>query len=111
MSKKELTPVRCGCGGEAHIGMTESGLFYVECMKCEIETRFYRTESEAVQAWNKAMEERKKGRWIKHENPTLGQCMKILYECSVCHVAVGCEYFVRRSFCPNCGAEMTRGEA
>lgn len=54
--------------------------------------------------------ERKKGKWIKHENPTLGRCMKIIYECSVCHKAVGCEYFVRRSFCPNCGAEMSRGE-
>ena len=53
--------------------------------------------------------ERKTGKWIKHENPTLGHCMKIFYECSVCHIAVGCEYFVRRSFCPNCGADM-RGE-
>lgn len=56
----------------------------------------------------KAELERKKGEWIKHENPTLGHCMKIIYECSVCHIAVGCEYFVRRSFCPSCGAEMMR---
>ena len=54
--------------------------------------------------------ERKKGKWIKHENPTLGQCLKIVYECSVCHMGVGCEYFVRKSFCPNCGSEMTGGE-
>lgn len=56
-----------------------------------------------------AESERKKGKWIKHENPTLGQCLKIVYECSECHKGVGCEYFVRRSFCPNCGADM-RGE-
>jgi len=53
--------------------------------------------------------ERKKGKWIKHENPTLGHCLQVIYECSVCHIAHGCEYFVRRSFCPNCGADM-RGE-
>ena len=51
----------------------------------------------------------KTGEWIKHENPTLGQCLKIVYDCSVCHMGVGCEYFIRRSFCPNCGADM-RGE-
>ena len=49
-------------------------------------------------------EERKNGKWIRHENPNLGKCMKVLYECSVCKVWVGCEYFLRRSFCPNCGA-------
>ena len=62
-----------------------------------------------VQEIPSAEPERKKGEWIKHENPTLGRCMKIIYECSVCHKAVGCEYFVRRSFCPSCGADM-RGE-
>ena len=64
---------------------------------------------EALSRVPSAEPERKKGKWIKYENPTLGQCLKIVYECSVCHKGVGCEYFVRRSFCPNCGADM-RGE-
>ena len=54
-------------------------------------------------------EERKKGRWIRHESPNLGKCMKVLYECSVCKAWLGCEYFLRRSFCPNCGARMEGG--
>ena len=52
----------------------------------------------------------KMGRWIKHENPNLGQCMKISYECSNCKVWLGCEYFVRKSYCPNCGAKMQEVE-
>jgi hypothetical protein len=63
----------------------------------------------AIENLPSAEPERTKGEWIKHENPTLGQCLKIVYECSVCHKGVGCEYFVRRSFCPNCGADM-RGD-
>ena len=46
------------------------------------------------------------GHWIKHENNTAGICMKVSWECSECHVWLGCEYFVRRSYCPNCGAKM-----
>lgn len=126
----ELKPVNCGCGGEAKVEEWV-GRWYVRCKNsnCLISTKNCDTEAEAITAWNRAMsgsaeeklkafwdgmsaemkEERKKGKWIKHENPTLGQCLKIVYECSVCHTGVGCEYFVRRSFCPNCGADM-RGE-
>lgn len=50
--------------------------------------------------------ERKKGKWIKETNPTLGACLQEVYICSVCGVASGCQYSVRRSFCPNCGADM-----
>lgn len=46
------------------------------------------------------------GRWIKHENNAAGICMRVSWECSECHVWLGCEYFVRRSYCPNCGAKM-----
>lgn len=54
--------------------------------------------------------ERRKGEWIKSENPNLGPCLRVVYQCSVCHKGVGCEYFVRRSFCPNCGADMRGAE-
>lgn len=46
------------------------------------------------------------GHWIEHYNPNLGRCMMVSYECSCCHAWLGCEYFLRRSFCPNCGAKM-----
>lgn len=48
--------------------------------------------------------------WIKHENDNLGICMRVSYECSNCNVFVGCEHFLRRSFCPNCGAKMVEEE-
>lgn len=63
-------------------------------------------EVDALEMAIEALEERKTGRWIRHESPNLGKCMKVLYECSVCKAWLGCEYFLRRSFCPNCGAKM-----
>lgn len=50
------------------------------------------------------------GRWIRHINNRLGKCGRVTYECSVCNVGLGCEYFVRRSYCPNCGAKMEGAE-
>lgn len=50
------------------------------------------------------------GRWIKHENNAAGICMRVSWECSECRVWLGCEYFVRRSYCPNCGAYMVERE-
>ncbi len=51
----ELKPVRCGCGGLAEVAYTESGLAYVICLQCLTETRVFRTEAEAITAWNRAM--------------------------------------------------------
>ncbi len=64
------------------------------------------TFSKAIDKGIEALENQKTGHWIKHEKPNLGQCMKISYECSNCKVWLGCEYFIRKSYCPNCGAEM-----
>ena len=52
----ELKPVRCGCGGEAYcrsyenaIRVTEDGYDHaVYCSKCNIETKLYDTEAEAI---------------------------------------------------------------
>ena len=54
--RSELKPVRCGCGGEAVID-AEMGyeLYHVFCPKCEIVTAWYKTEAEAIEAWNTAM--------------------------------------------------------
>ena len=56
----ELTPVRCGCGGEAWAFMTlypenVERPYICQCRKCFTRTGGYQTESEAVTAWNKAM--------------------------------------------------------
>jgi len=55
----ELKPVRCGCGGASNIVKRLSRdysvpVWYVECIKCNIETDDYFSESEAVEAWNRA---------------------------------------------------------
>ena len=50
-----------------------------------------------------------KGEWIERTNPNLGKCLRDSIECSVCGCYF-CEHdLVRRSFCPNCGADM-RGD-
>lgn len=53
----ELTPVRCGCGGEAVVYVTHWwGKCYVcECDECGIQTKTYPIEAEAITAWNRAM--------------------------------------------------------
>lgn len=59
----ELKPVRCGCGGEAIIGLKEwedrKGNYhensFVYCNDCSISTGGYLTEAEAIEAWNRAM--------------------------------------------------------
>lgn len=73
--EKELKPVNCGCGGEAYprsyvntFHVTEDGYDHtVYCNKCNIETKMYDTEAEAVTAWNRAMsgsaEEKLKAFW------------------------------------------------
>ena len=41
------------CGGEAELfGTTESGIFYVECLNCDVNGNFDMPE-EAIAAWNR----------------------------------------------------------
>ena len=80
----ELTPVPCGCGGEA----------------------------EAITAWNRAMGERKKGKW--EVQPSTGDDRPFIWwKCSVCGQVIFSETERDRrefhAFCGRCGADM-RGE-
>jgi rubrerythrin len=50
------------------------------------------------------------GEWKKEVNEKLGKCLRVVYVCSACGCAVGCESFHRRSYCPNCGAKMKSEE-
>ena len=59
----ELKPVPCGCGGEAKVrGINH---FWVDCKKCHTSTTVFDSESEAVEAWNKAMS----GNVVVYGNP------------------------------------------
>lgn len=61
MRNAELKPVRCGCGGEAILKHycysygDDDQYYFVWCERCDIQTKTYPTEAEAVEAWNKAM--------------------------------------------------------
>lgn len=55
----KLTPVCCGCGGEAtvkkHTFYRALPLYSVKCDKCGIQVPSRNTEAEAIAAWNRAM--------------------------------------------------------
>lgn len=50
-------------------------------------------------------EERPHGEWIKWNFKTFGAMGDWEYKCSNCEKVYGGEY----NFCPNCGADMTKG--
>lgn len=86
---EKLTPVRCGCGGEAAIRVYESLRlckqtdYYVQCKECGIATLFKNTEAEAIKIWNRAMRRAK---------------VDILPNT--------CEDKGEMPFCPHCGDEL-----
>ena len=98
----DLKPVDCGCGGKPNKYESPiTGRILLECNTCGIETKFYDTEAEAVQAWNRAMGAGKnklaitKGYWI------------VTYDglyCSVCNYK--CETTAVPNVCPCCSADM-----
>lgn len=53
----EIKITNCGCGGKAQVffPFTNNSVYMIECKKCGICTSAYETETEAIQAWNKAM--------------------------------------------------------
>ena len=106
----ELTPVRCGCGGEATVDcylgdLDKNDLYYVYCPECNIQTANYLIEAEAITAWNRAMSGARrdkiaitKGYW------------RVTYDglyCSVCNYK--CETTALPDVCPHCGTSMKCG--
>ena len=111
---EELKPVRCGCGGEAEAIVledyeTNKPWHIVQCNKCKIETDEYRTKSEAITAWNKAMDAKdinvpnKFATDINVGNKTAkfkqdGEFLR----CGKCNHIVDSGY----KYCPKCGSRL-----
>lgn len=113
----ELTPVRCGCGGEAKVIMLIPEVYAVECSKCWIRTGSpANTETEAIEAWNRAMGATdihvvdkfakdinvpRKGKWQRRKG---SDC----WECSECHAVLENDDLGMHNFyfCYHCGADM-----
>ena len=72
MESSDMKPVRCGCGGEAKVVKIDKSfmkgefVYGIRCDKCSITTLWYRTEAEAVEAWNRAMGEDKVDELMEH---------------------------------------------
>lgn len=93
----ELTPVRCGCGGETVIMSTPSGRYVVGCKKCDICTGLYNSETEAVTAWNRAMSGNVHD-CAKNARCTERTAKAEWSEVDGCHLCGECGFAV----CPNC---------
>lgn len=111
----KLTPVRCGCGGEAHHDSAScwnpeeeewmpNFWHRVICKNCGTQTKAFYSEAEAVTAWNRAMGNGDKAspveRTAKVDTRPFGDI-----DLHKCH---HCQYYVDRSFtyCPGCGAKL-----
>ena len=101
----ELKPVRCGCGGEAIIGLKEwedrKGNYhensFVYCDDCSISTGGYLTEAEAVTAWNRAMSGNMQ-ECAENARCTERTAKAEWSEVDGCHLCGECGFAV----CPNC---------
>lgn len=49
------------------------------------------------------------GHWIRHQRADMGEKLNDCIECSECGTWFSTENLIRRSFCPNCGADMRGG--
>ena len=101
MNKKQ--PVPCGCGGEARIGKIYCDAWTVECTECGIQSGCYDTEVEAIEAWNRAMGERREKVNNIHEEYDLEGIFYFTYgNCNCCGMRVQ----LGDNFCHGCGARL-----
>lgn len=62
--------------------------------------------AEALRLAISALERRKKGQWTEITDRTMDCC----YRCSECGFIKDAYYLDIANFCPNCGADMRKGE-
>ena len=101
--------MKCGCGGEARVGIVypDGICFYrVYCEKCRTQTDIQDTAAEAIEAWNKAM---------GAKNVNISDQETVIIEpftTDMNHVGYcKCGYLVNAEwkYCPSCGARLEWG--
>ena len=101
--QEELKPVNCGCGGKAIVHEQEDGEFDVYCPVCFITTDDYKTETYAVEAWNKAMGERT----AKVTQVERGSTTLLVWRCENCGQYMHRASWAREvNYCSHCGAKL-----
>lgn len=108
----KLTPVRCGCGGEAEIVKSRLGSWFIYCDKCKMCSGYYDTEAEAITAWNRAMGAKDINVPNKERTAKVEEVEKPnVFKCSECG-----QYFHSTAwgspveYCSRCGARLIWGE-
>lgn len=49
-----------------------------------------------------------RGKWVRHTDTRFGRKLNDCIECNCCGIWFSTENMIRRSFCPNCGADMRK---
>lgn len=103
------------CGGEAWLHRDSQWDFYVECLKCHIEQKYYsKSEKEATEKWNRRVNPKQGFLFCRTEKrlwDDSGDVAVYGYEnrwyCSECGKSYG--FLTSKpdiKYCPNCGAKM-----
>lgn len=93
------------CGHEGELKKKTLELWYVECEHCEAKTGLYDHESDALDAWNDRVPLRKKGYWVRSQEPeaNVWQCMECGEEWQL---EDGTPEEHHMNYCHHCGARL-----
>ena len=99
----------CGCGGKGKVLKITEKDYFITCSNCHTDSGIYSTETEAIQAWNKAMGAKDINVPNKFATDTNvgNKTAKFKQDgeflrCEKCNHIVDSGY----KYCPNCGCRL-----